>query len=265
MSGPEPRGPVDAAPVQPEASDDLTAEWSSRRRPRRRRRDDSVASFLRELPVLVLVAFLLAFVLRTFVVQVFYIPSSSMEPTLLVDDRILVDKVTYRLRDPQHGEIVVFEGHQFAVPTEDRDPVSTVVRGIGQLVGLAPANARDYVKRVIGLPGDEIRIDDGRVAVNGVWLPEPYAVDDPRSCEPIIVPEGKLFFLGDNRPNSSDSRYATLGFVDRDAVVGKAFTVIWPPDRIRFLRSPRYPDVPPASRSAPQATEPVTVGPCSTY
>ncbi|MDP8931725.1 MAG: signal peptidase I [Actinomycetota bacterium] len=191
-----------------------------------------------------LVAFALAFALRTFVVQVFYIPSSSMEPTLMVNDRILVDKITYRFRDLQRGEIVVFEGDELASPRDQaRGPLETVLHGVGQLIGIAPANARDYVKRVVGLPGDRILIDEsGRVYVNDVALDEPYvAAEDPRPYGPVTVPEGRLFFLGDNRPNSSDSRFENLGFVQRDHVVGKAFLAIWPLERAHFLRTPHYP------------------------
>lgn len=206
-----------------------------------------VGSFLRELPLLVLVAFALAFALRTFVVQVFYIPSSSMEPTLMVNDRILVDKITYRIRDLQRGEIVVFEGDELTPAREQaRGRLETIVHGLAQLVGVAPANARDYVKRVVGLPGDRIVIDEsGKVYVNDVALDEPYlAGEDPRPYGPVTVPEGRLFFLGDNRPNSSDSRFENLGFVERDHVVGKAFLAIWPLERAHFLRTPRYPQIP---------------------
>lgn len=216
------------------------------------RQRQSLGSFFRELPVLVIVAFLLAFLLRTFVVQVFYIPSSSMEPTLLVNDRILVDKVSYRFRGIERGEIVVFEGDNGGVPAEPTNPVTRVLRGLGQLIGLAPANARDYVKRVIGLPGDTVEIRDGEVTVNGVALPEPYAVEDVGDCGPIIVPEGALFFLGDNRPNSADSRApGGLGWVAQERVVGRAFLVIWPFDRAQLLRDPAYPDVP-AGEQPPQ-------------
>lgn len=210
-------------------------------------KDDSIGAFLRELPVLIVIAFLLAFLLRTFVVQVFYIPSSSMVPTLEVNDRILVEKVTYRFRDLRRGEIVVFEGDRLGIPEDDRGPVERVVRGIGQLVGLAPANARDFVKRVVGLPGDVVEIDDeGAVSVNGVELDEPYVVSqDPRPFGPVTVPEGQLFFLGDNRPNSSDSRVQEgLGFVKRDHVVGRAFVVIWPLEHLEVLDTPDYAEIP---------------------
>lgn len=214
------------------------------------RRRSGLRSLLRELPVLILIAFVLAFLLRTFVVQVFYIPSSSMEPTLQVDDRILVEKVTYRVRDLRRGEIVVFEGDHIDPP--EAGAVETVLRGLGQLIGVTPANARDFVKRIIGLPGDEIHIDDeGVVTVNGEVLDEPYLGQrDPRTCGPLTVPEGQLFFLGDNRANSSDSR-ASLGYIPVDDVVGRAFITIWPPERFHALDRPTYAGIPDPPPTAP--------------
>jgi signal peptidase I len=195
------------------------------------------SGFLRELPVLVVVALVLAFLLRTFVVQVFYIPSSSMEPTLQIDDRMVVEKVTYRFREPRRGDIVVFEGPTVAFGPQDNGGVSRVVRGAGQFLGLVPASARDYVKRVIGVGGDEVEITDGTVWVNGFALEEPYvAFDDFDQFGPVEVPDGHLFFLGDNRPNSSDSR-RSLGFVRDDDVVGRAVVVLWPPGHAGSLTS----------------------------
>jgi signal peptidase I len=196
----------------------------------RTRQSTGAGSFLRELPVLLLVAFLLAFVLRTFVLQVFFIPSSSMEETLQIDDRMVVEKITYRFREPRRGEIVVFEGDSFAAVDADAGLGPRVVRGVGQFLGVVPANARDFVKRVIGLPGDEVLIEGGQVFVNGTALDEPYVVhDDLSDYGPVTVPDDALFFLGDNRPNSSDSR-RSLGFVQRDHVVGRSVLIIWPLD-----------------------------------
>jgi signal peptidase I len=187
-------------------------------------------SFLKELPVLLLIAFLLAFLLRTFVLQVFYIPSSSMEPTLMIDDRMVVEKLTYLTREPRRGEIVVFEGETFMDPYAGDGTAARVVRGVGQFLGIVPASARDFVKRVIGVEGDEVVIEGGQVYVNGEAIDEPYVVyDDGSDYGPITVPEGHLFFLGDNRPNSSDSR-RSLGFVPEDHVVGRAAVIIWPFD-----------------------------------
>ncbi len=184
-------------------------------------------AFFRELPILILVAFLLAFLLRTFVLQVFFIPSSSMEPTLQIDDRMVVEKVTFRFREPRRGDVVVFEGEDepLSAPLSGGD---RFVRAVGQFVGVIPTSARDFVKRVIAVGGDEVLIEDGQVLVNDVALDEPYVVfGDQDNYGPVTVPEGELFFLGDNRPNSSDSR-RSLGFVSEGAVVGRAVVIIWP-------------------------------------
>jgi signal peptidase I len=199
------------------------------------RRSSGTGSFLRELPVLLLIAFVLAFLLRTFVLQVFYIPSSSMEPTLQIDDRMVVEKVTYRFREPIRGEVVVFEGDELGPGYAGVSLPNRVVRGVGQFLGVVPASARDFVKRVIGLPGDEVLIEAGQVYVNGEPLDEPYVVyDDGSDYGPVTVPDGHLFFLGDNRPNSSDSR-RSLGFVPRDHVVGRSAVIIWPFDHAGSL------------------------------
>jgi signal peptidase I len=169
------------------------------------------------------------------VLQVFYIPSSSMEPTLQIDDRMVVEKLTYLTREPRRGEIVVFEGETFVDPYADQSTVARVVRGVGQFLGVVPASARDFVKRVIGVEGDEVVIESGRVYVNGEPLDEPYVrFDDGSDYGPITVPEGHLFFLGDNRPNSSDSR-RSLGFVPERHVVGRAAVIIWPPEHVGRL------------------------------
>ncbi|MEX1178050.1 MAG: signal peptidase I [Nitriliruptor sp.] len=231
------------------ASEDVAAPGD--RSAARPDRDRSSGSFLRELPVLLLVAFVLAFLLRTFVLQVFFIPSASMEPTLTVDDRMVVEKVSYRFREPERGEIVVFEGESDTVELET-DAASDLVRGVGQFLGVVPASARDFVKRVIGLPGDEVRIDGGQVFVNGVPLDEDYKVEEDTDYGPVIVPDDRLFFLGDNRPNSSDSR-RSLGFVARDNVVGRAVVILFPLDHFGLLTGVEYPDVPDADAPAPEA------------
>lgn len=196
-------------------------------------------SFAREFPLLLAIALVLAFLLRTFVVQVFYIPSSSMVPTLLIDDRIVVEKLTYLRREPARGEIVVFEGDDPLV-AEAGGAAARIARGIGQFLGVVPMDARDFVKRVIALPGDEVEVRGGVVSVNGVALAEPYVVNvDESDYGPVTVPEGTLFFLGDNRPNSADSR-GPLGFVERDRVVGRAALVLWPLDRLDTVVRPTY-------------------------
>lgn len=212
--------------------------------------DDSLASFLKELPILLLIAFGLAFLLRTFVVQVFFIPSESMVPTLQVDDRIVVEKISYLFDGPDRGDVIVFAGEE-GFPTANESGVQRVVRGVGQFLGVVPVDARDLVKRVIGLPGDVVVLEDGQVSVNGVALDEPYAQLDQDDGE-WTVPAGELFVLGDNRNNSADSR-SSLGFVDLDNVVGRAVLRIWPFDRFGSIEGSDYPEIPapdPASLGA---------------
>jgi signal peptidase I len=176
--------------------------------------------------------------LRTLVVQVFFIPSSSMVPTLAVDDRIVVEKVTYRFREPQRGDIVVFSGATTAAPVSDGPLPMRVFEGLGRLIGVIPPDPSDLVKRVVGLPGEEITIVDGVLRVDGVPLLEPY-LDGPAPGDfgPVLVPPDALFFLGDNRRNSADSR-GSLGFVGRDRVIGRALGVVWPPGNARSLLGP---------------------------
>lgn len=219
------------APTSEETSREVAGLQAAARsrRPSRDANGDSLASFLKELPVLLLIAFGLAFLLRTFVVQVFFIPSESMVPTLAVDDRIVVEKVSYRFGGPSRGDVVVFAGDS-SIPEPPRNGIQQVVRGVGQFLGVVPVDARDLVKRVIGLPGDRVELDDGRVSVNGTPLEEPYAQLDSDDGL-FTVPEGQLFVLGDNRANSADSR-SQLGYVDVDDIVGRAVLTIWPPDRL---------------------------------
>lgn len=232
----DPGVPVEGPPAEDGPGDgDAPAPVARLSRRERRERERGAGSFLRELPVLLLIAFVLAFLLRTFVVQVFYIPSSSMEPTLEINDRMVVEKITYRFTDPERGDIAVFEGEELGAVPGGQNGLQRVIRGVGQFIGIVPASARDFVKRVIGLPGDEIVIEDGVVFVNGEALDEPYVVyDDTSNYGPVTVPEGHLFFLGDNRPNSSDSR-RSLGFVPSEQLVGRAAVVIWPLDHVGLL------------------------------
>jgi signal peptidase I len=208
-------------------------------------------SFWRELPVLLVVAFVLAFLDKTFLVQPFYIPSGSMEQTLQVGDRVMVNKVAYRLGEVQRGEVVVFNG------ADSFTPESTVVAPtgaagrladwVGQLVGLAPPDEHDFVKRVIGVGGDEVRCCDkaGRITVNGVALDEPYLYPGDAPSEEqfdVVVPEGKLWVMGDHRSRSSDSRAHQGdpggGFVPTDQVIGRAFAVVWPWSDAQLLSTP---------------------------
>lgn len=161
-----------------------------------------------------LVAIALVFLLiRPFIVQAFYIPSGSMEPTLKERDQILVNKFIYRFTKPQHGDIVVFKSPQHADPRQV-----------------------DYIKRLIGVPGDTIEVREGIVYRNGKALNEPFLLEpgDIRyDMGPVTVEKGMLFVMGDNRNDSNDSH--RWGQLDRNRVLGKAMVKFWPIGRVGLL------------------------------
>lgn len=192
-------------------------------------------AFLTELPVLLLVAFILALLIKSFLLQAFYIPSESMEPTLEVGDRVLVNKVVYRLHPPRRGDVIVFADPD-PEPGPDRNPVSTFWHWLTEGLGVSTSPEKDFIKRVIGLPGETVEIKRGEVFIDGGRLDEPYlsALEDDSDFGPVEVPPETLFVMGDNRPNSNDSRRG-LGFIPYDKVIGRAFVVIWPPSRIGGL------------------------------
>jgi signal peptidase I len=201
-------------------------------------------SFFKELPILVLIAFGLALLIKTFFIQAFYIPSESMVPTLNIGDRVLVNKIIYKLRAPRRGEVIVFVGQRDTRPrsfwTKFRE---TITGGLG---GAQPAEM-DYIKRVIALPGETIQIDKSVVTITPkdggkpFTLKEPYVATqkDLTPYGPYTVPEGSFFVLGDNRPNSSDSR-TVIGPIKRSEIVGRAFVRIWPLSRFRGMGRPDY-------------------------
>ncbi|MET0424417.1 MAG: signal peptidase I [Actinoplanes sp.] len=210
-----------------------------------------------ELPLLLVVAFCLAVLIRTFLVQAFYIPSGSMEKTLLVQDRVLVNKVVYDMRDPVRGEIVVFRGTDKWAP-EVTEPVSNAFaaklgRTIGDLVGVSRPGERDFIKRVIGLPGDKVACcdDKGRITVNGVGIDEPYIAEgynsdlnqppNPNQCTSrrfteVTIPADEMFVMGDHRAVSQDAR--CQGPVPIKNIIGRAFVVVWPSSRFTSLSVP---------------------------
>jgi signal peptidase I len=206
--------------------------------------------FWRDLVVIVVAALALTILLKAFVVEVFSIPSGSMENTLLPGDRVLVSKIVYRFRDIARGDVVVFSGQGSWGPDAPPPPGNPFLRlwdGLTNLVGVT-APGTDYIKRVIGLPGDHVVCCDaqGRITVNGVPLSEQSYIHpgDVPSSVPfnITVPAGHLWMMGDNRADSDDSRYRTTdpggGAIPENEVVGRAFVIIWPPSRIGDLPIP---------------------------
>lgn len=166
-------------------SNETADPWRRRARPTRRQ-----MPLWQELPLLLIVAFCLAVLIRTFLLQAFFIPSSSMEDTLLIGDRVLVNKVVYDVRDPLRGEVVVFRGTDKWVAQESPAPptgaAGKIGRTLGDLIGVSRPGEKDFIKRVIGVPGDRVKCcdDQGRVLVNGIPLDEPYVVRD----SPLDVP-----------------------------------------------------------------------------
>ncbi|MEA2507295.1 MAG: signal peptidase [Actinomycetota bacterium] len=195
-------------------------------------------SFFRELPVLIVIAFVIALLIKTFLLQAFYIPSASMEPTLMVGDRVLVEKISYHFGGPARGDVVVFEKNLGLTPaaSSKNQPVWTdVVNALKGLFGFPTGGQEDLIKRVMAVGGDRIEGRGGNVFVNGKKVPEPWlpAGVKTSSFGPITVPQGKLFVMGDNRGNSDDSR--SFGPIPVSKVVGHAFMLLWPPGRFSIL------------------------------
>ena len=206
---------------------------------------DDVKGFLRELPGLILLALVLAIVIKTFFVQAFSIPSESMVPTLHVGDRVLVNRLAYRIGDIERFDVIVFADPNSA-SGEDRGVIGGVLHWLGEGTGLADPSEEDFIKRVIALSGETWEIRAGEVYVDGSKLDEPYLAgpDDERDFGPETVPAGMVFVLGDNRLHSCDSRFPPddagecdgLGYVPVDTVIGQAFAIVWPPSDMGWLR-----------------------------
>jgi len=160
--------------------------------------------------VSIAVAVVLAFLIREFIVELYIVDGPSMQPTLQSQERLVVNKFIYGLRAPERGEILVFE-----YPRDRK---------------------RDFIKRVIGVPGDTVEIKDGRVLVNNQLLSEDYILEKTRGDYPkSTVPQGTVFVMGDNRNNSEDSRFADVGFVPYELIKGKAVLVFWPVEQLKSL------------------------------
>lgn len=176
-----------------------------------REKDSGIYSFFRELPILLVSAVLIAFVIKAWVVQPFWVPTGSMIPTIMPNDRILAEKLTYKFSHPKPGDIIVFQ------PTN--------------------GDKRDYVKRIIAVGGQTISIKDGLVYVDGKPFKEPYLSEDyydSGSMKEIKIPPGYVFVMGDNRPNSLDSR--VFGPIPEDRIIGRAVFIYWPLNRVGLLK-----------------------------
>jgi signal peptidase I len=229
-----------------ESAPEAGAPRTRARRRRRRRR----LSFWVELPILVAIALLLAVVIKSFAIQAFWIPSGSMENTLRINDRVLVNKIVYHLRPIHRGDIVVFNGDGSwdpgTVPVQG-NIFQQFASGFASMFGFG--NTGDIlIKRVIGIPGDHVACCDaeGRITVNGVPLNEGsylYPGSAPSVARfNIVVPAGRLWVMGDNRFYSDDSRDHMDdpggGTIPESAVIGRAFIIIWPPSHWRILPIP---------------------------
>lgn len=211
-------------------------------------RKEKKRSFLRqlaELPMLIVFAFLIAIVIKTFIVQAFFIPSGSMIPTLRVGDRVLVEKLSYRLHDPRRNDIVVFARELLGPPPDVPWP-QDIRNFLRELVGLPTGDEEDFIKRVVAVGGDTIRYEGSprKLVVNGEEVDQPYINHEMDRSSPTFtekdckrlkmepdeggcrVPAGRVFVMGDNRGNSQDSRF--LGAIEEDKIIGRGFVIIWP-------------------------------------
>ena len=222
------------------------------RRAKSRERHSPLFLWAKEVATVVLVAIVLSFLIKTFLFRAFYIPSESMVSTLDVNDRIFVNLLVPEPFALEHGDVVVFRDTQgWLVPMAEKEagPFTWVQDGL-MFIGLLPDNSEQHlVKRVVGLPGDRVACCDagGRLMVNGTPVDEPYInpAEVPQVREfDVVVPEGKVWVMGDNRNHSADSRAHTDsngGFVDIADIEGKAAVIAWPLNRITALDN--YPDV----------------------
>ncbi|MFD4420274.1 signal peptidase I [Agromyces sp. NPDC058484] len=221
------------------------------------RRKRSTLLFLRDLLVIFTVAVLVSFLIKTFLIRSFFIPSQSMEETLVRDDRIIVNQLVPELAPIERGDVVVFQDPGGWLPARVETPQPPLVAAVDwflAFVGLSAPDSNDHlVKRVIGLPGDHVICCNalGQMSVNGVPLDEPYVALPPgetkvsRDDFDKVVPDDSLWVMGDNRYNSKDSRYngetPLKGFVPVENVVGRAFVVSWPISNWAWLGN--YPEV----------------------
>ncbi len=205
-------------------------------------------SVLREFPILVIVALAVSLVIKTFLVQFFYIPSGSMENTLQINDRVAVNKVPFLSQSIHRGDVVVFRDPANWLPEPYAQSQNSIIEKVKEgfvLVGILPNPAKQYlVKRVIGVAGDNIVAKDGVITINGKTTSEPYIFAGNKPSEMdfnVTVPSGKVWVMGDHRGASADSRYhqddVNNGFVPVSKITGRAFAVIWPVKNFGIIES----------------------------
>ena len=293
-------GPASA----PAGSDEHTEAVTRWRKQSSKRNQKAKRPFWVELPILIVVAFALTFLIQTFIAKVYYVPSASMEKTLhgvpSGGDRILASKIVYDFRDPEQGDVVVFKGPDTWAPEADvAGPTSwfgRAVASVGSVVGIAPPNEKDFVKRVIAVGGQTVACCDaaGNVTVDGRSLNEPYIYEpwpftpgvadcttggvdadhygSQRCFAPYKVPAGQLWVMGDHRSDSSDSSFNCLGLkpvaappgcarpIPVDDVIGKAIFIVMPPSRWRTIGNPDIDPSAMALGAGPTAVAPLAGG-----
>jgi len=238
-------------------TDNTLPSRSHRLEPDSPRKKRGVAIFIRDLLIIFVVALLISFLIKTFLVRSFYIPSGSMENTLLVDDRIIVNQLEPALVPVSRGDVIVFRDPGGWLPEQppiEQNPIVAALDWTMSVVGLSAPDSNDHlIKRIIGLPGDHVVCCNtlGQMSVNDIPLTEPYALlpagqsSVSKDAFDVVVPEDSLWVMGDNRYDSLDSRYHPnapgKGFVPMDNVVGRALVISWPLERWSWLDD--YPEV----------------------
>jgi len=196
---------------------------------KRRGKKGAGRSFWKELPILIVVALVVAVLIKTFLVQAFFIPSGSMNDTLLEGDRVMVNKLAYRFGGPARGDVIVFDSPMEA-DGDGETIFGAVVRHVAESLGLSSPDSA-LIKRIIALGGETIEVRQNRVYIDGQPIDEPYLKEGSSMPDygPFTVPEDRVFVMGDNRSSSSDSR--VFGPIEESEIVGKAFVRVWPPSR----------------------------------
>ena len=235
--------PVTSSDARPSSSPAVGESWDTKTREEKEEQESRLRRFVGSTPFLIIVALFVAILVKTFVIQAFYIPSESMVPTLEVGDRVFVSKFMFDGGDVARGDVIVFENpHPGEVP--DRGIVSGFFHWLGEGIGFAQPENEDFIKRVIALPGETIEARDGVVAINNErilderWLPRSERRLGSKGAKSVDIErttldEDEVYVLGDNRDASIDSR--SFGPVSLERVVGRSAVRVWPPSRFGTL------------------------------